>query len=576
MNVNTFLKTAILASLLYLPTLNVQATTQDNQLYSFAEIYTEALLDATQPYAYYIDLPLERHNKFIDNTPEGQVKLEKMEDELLSELLSLDSQNLPNEKAKIFYAKLLEALESSIDKRICKSELWNVNHMDSPHAVLGALIYIQPLESEQNKQDALERWLDAAKYYPQEVSNLRNGLKLGYSAPKRVVERVIKQLKQLTLIDINDHPYMQLAKRANDKDFEQSFAKLLKNELLPAMIKYSDYLKSEYLPKARVELGISVLPNGRDCYIAQYRSNTTLKKTPEQVYELGLKTVNQNKQRVRELGKAIYGTSSFEDAVTKANLDASQKFSNDAELHAFYVAVVERSKIKTKEAFGRMPIIELEVEAIPDYQQGTGISAHYVQGNNERTAKFAYDPTNFANENFGTAEIVSVHEGYPGHHQQIALMQEQKNFHPIEAAFANSAYAEGWARYSEALAEELNIYQSKSAKILRRSWPARGMVADTALHVLGWSNEKVAAYIKESGNPAVSNDTDAMLDRMAVLPAQLTSYDSGGLEIFALRAEYKKIHGKKYDIKEFHQLILKNGNVPLSLLREQVLKQSND
>jgi len=423
-NVITFVKTAIFLCLITLPTLTVQANTQDKQLYSFAEIYTKALLDATQPYAYYIDLELERHDKFIDNTPEGLLRLEKVEDQLLSSLRTFERKNLSNEKARIFYAKLLEALESSIDKRICKSELWNVNHMDNPHAVLSALIYVQPLENEQNKLDALARWLDAAKYYPQEISNLRKGLTLGYSAPKRVVERVIKQLKQLTSIDINEHPYMQLAKRANDKDYEQTFSTLLEEKLLPAMTSYSEYLKNEYLPKAREELGISVLPNGRECYMAQYRSFTTLKKTPEQVYELGLKTVNQNKQRVTELGKAIYGTSSFEDAVTKANLDASQKFSNEEDLHAFYTAVVERSKIKTRQAFGKMPAIELEVEAIPDYQQGTGIGAHYVQGNNERTAKFAYDPTSFTNENFGTAEVVSVHEGYPGHHQQIALVQE--------------------------------------------------------------------------------------------------------------------------------------------------------
>jgi len=399
---------------------------------------------------------------------------------------------------------------------------------------------------------------------------LKQGIQQGYSAPKRVVKRVIQQLEQIISIEFDKHPYLQLAKRSEDTVFKKQFSDLVKEKLLPAMKTYADYLKKEYLLKARSQLGISVLPNGRECYMALYREYTTLKRTPEQVYDLGLKTVKQNKTKVTKLGKSIYGTSSYAAAIESANKDLSQKFTSAKEMHNYFVRVVERSKKNTASYFKNMPMTELEVEAIPEYQRGTGQSAHYVPGNAKRSAKFAYDPVNFANENFGTAEIVTVHEGYPGHHQQIALVMEQKSFHPIEVVFSNDAYAEGWARYAEALAEEADIYQSKSAKILRRSWPARGMVADVALHVLQWPNEKVADYIKQSGNPSVSNDTDAMLDRMAVMPAQLTAYDSGALEIFSLREQYKKNRGDQYNIKEFHQLMLENGNVPMSVLKQQI------
>jgi len=575
MGFSTIKKLFILLLLSYLPTLIIYANQNqsvDKHLYQLAETYTQALLNTSQPYAYYIDLAIERHDKFIDNSPDGLNRFNKVEDQLLSEMNLIDRSKLSNQKAQIFYSKFIETLEAGIDKRICNNELWNVSHMNSPHSILSALIYVQPLNSEQDKHDALSRWLHAAHYYSQEISNLKRGLKLGYSASRRVVERVIKQLEQILSIEIHSHPYMQLARRADDEKFEKLFLTLLQEQLLPSMRVYSKFLRNEYLHKARTELGIGVLPKGRECYMAQYRGHTTLKRTPEQVHELGLETVKQNKTMVAELGKIIYGTDNFVETVKRANEDASQKFANGKALDDYYRAVVARSKSISAEYFRTMPTIGLEVEAIPKYQQGTGQGAHYVVGNNKRTAKFAYDPTNYVNENYGTAEIVSVHEGYPGHHQQIALVQEQKNFHPIESALANDAYAEGWARYAEALAEEADVYKSKSAKILRRSWPARGMVADTALHILGWSNEKVAAYIKESGNPSVSNDTDAMLDRMAAWPAQLTAYDSGALEIFALREQFKAKRGDKYDIKEFHQPILINGNVPMAVLKQQVLE----
>jgi len=554
--------------------LSAKAQTPEEQLYSLAQTYSDALLETAQPAAYYYDLKLDRHDKFIDNTPEGRQEIEHLKDTLLTTLQTMDPGDFSEEKARVFYANLRESLEADIEKRICKSELWDVNHMSSPHQILDLIVNVQPVQSDQDKQDTLNRWRAAAGYYLQEINNLKSGLQQGYSAPQRVVGRVITQLDQLTTIEIADHPYMQLAKRANNKHFEQQFAALLENQLLPSIETYLAFLKNDYLPMARTELGIHALPKGRECYMALYRGYTSLKRTPEQVFELGLKTVNGNMGTVNELGKTIYGTSSFADAVKSASDDKSQKFSNGEEMHDFFVAVVERAKRKIPAYFMQMPSIEMEVEAVPQYQQGSGISAHYVPGSEDRKAKFAYDPTTFGNENFGTAEIVSVHEGYPGHHMQIALVQGQDKFHPVESVFSNSAYVEGWARYAEELSEEAGIYQSKSAKILRRSWPARGMVADTALHIVGWSNERVANFIKESGNSLVS-DTDVLLDRMAAIPAQLTSYDSGGLEIFALREQLRKARGDDFDIKEFHRLILKNGSVPMAVLKQQVMDTSH-
>jgi uncharacterized protein (DUF885 family) len=541
----------------------------EKYLYRLADQFTAAILKTSQPTAYFYQLPIERHQHFIDNSAKANNEFQVIENRILSDLINLNLLELRDKKAIIFHSKFVEALQANIQQRVCKRELWNVNHMSNALIMLDFLVNVQPLSSQTLRSDALSRWGEAADYFRQEVVNLKNGLAKGYSAPKRVVRRVIEQHNSIVNIDIEKHPFLVMLDRTQDKSFKVAFKKLLKEKLLPAIKAYSDYLAVDYLPKARVPLGLHANPNGRACYMARYRVYTSLNRTPEQVFELGLAAVNANKAKVIELGQKFYHSNSFEQAVKLAKQDKQEKFSDAKALHRFFVGVVERAKRIVPQYFMTMPTISMEVEAIPEYQQGTGRSAHYVVGSKERAAKFGYDPTTFASETFGTAEIVSVHEGYPGHHLQIALVQSQANFHPIEAIFTNSAFSEGWARYAESLSEEAGIYQSQSAKILRRAWPARGMVADTAMHLLGWSDQQVAVFLSSSG-ASFADDPTVLMDRMAAIPAQLTSYDSGALEIFALREKMEKSLGRAFDIKKFHQLILKNGNVPMEILRQQV------
>lgn len=539
------------------------------ELKALADQYTEVSLTYAQPYAYFDDIELKRHNQFVKNTPFSFAVVAKTEDQLLEALNQFDVNQLKDSQAKVFYAKFKESLETNVELRVCQSELWSVSHMFGPHSLLDFLVNVQPLETNQNRDDALERWHDAAIYYNQEISNLTLGLEKGYSAPKRVVQRLIDQLDGLINTEINVHPFLKLAKRSKDPLFEKAFKTLLVEQLIPAIKGYSTFLETTYISKARAELGIHALPKGKECYMAMYRSYTSLKRTPQQVFDLGLKTVNGNKAQVIQLGKDIYAVDSFAEAVDKASNDPTQKFATPQIMHQFFESVVDKSKGKMKDYFYKVPSIEMVVEAIPEYQRGTGRSAHYISGTSERSAKFGYDPTDYKKENFASGEKVSVHEGYPGHHMQIALVQEQEKFHEIEGVFSNAAFSEGWARYAEALSEEAEIYQYDSTKILRRAWPARGMVADTAMHMLGWSNQKVSDFLKESG-ASFTRDTDTMLDRMAAMPAQLTAYDSGALEIFALRKIMENELKEKFNIKDFHEIILRNGNVPMSVLNQQV------
>ncbi|MFK7886567.1 MAG: DUF885 family protein [Gammaproteobacteria bacterium] len=178
-------------------------------------------------------------------------------------------------------------------------------------------------------------------------------------------------------------------------------------------------------------------------------------------------------------------------------------------------------------------------------------------------------PQSCQESDWSHAEATAFHEAWPGHHLQVAYAQANGSKHPVTDIIWFSGPGEGWARYSEALAEEMGLYITTTGPIKRRAWPARGMVVDPGIHLFGWSREQAIEFMMASGRFPESMG-DQMVDRIAILPGQLTAYDSGGLEIIALRREAEQVLGDDFDIREFHDRILENGSIPLPALRAHI------
>ena len=274
-------------------------------------------------------------------------------------------------------------------------------------------------------------------------------------------------------------------------------------------------------------------------------------------------------ETVRKLGLEKFGTDDVATIVKRINEAPDNRFKSEEELIQFSRQVVDRAREKSEALFLRMPAQEMRVEPFHAYRRGSGGSSYYErQIDPSRPAFYRIASERWESETRGGAEITAVHEGYPGHHMQIsfAIMNAQG---PISNMLGNSAYAEGWARYSEALAEEAGIYETVYALMTRRLWPARGMVVDPGIHLMGWSREQAIAFVRESGRFS-GPEADDLVDRVAVWPGQLTAYDSGALEIMALRREAEQALGPRFDIREFHARILEPGMVPLGALRDHV------
>lgn len=506
-----------------------------------------------------------------DNSPEGLARLQRIEDQLAGRLADIDENALSARADWVLYEMLKEAFEASKGQRVCRLNLWGVNHMSGWQNAFPQVADAQPIETPVERAMALARWRLLPDYLKLEKANLKAGLAAGYSAPKRVVARVVAQLDSILAAPPEQSPFLVFAAKAEgDEAFDAAVKKLASEEIAPALAAFRDFLRDDYTPKARDDLSIRAIPNGEQCYEALLRTYHTAAIGAKATFERGQATVAANRADVIQRGEAMFSEADFAAILKRTKDDPANRFKSEQELIDFTRALAPIAREKIAPFFSKLPEQDLVVEPFPDFLKGTGQSSRYeTKAAADGAATYRINTDEWATQTKGEAEIVLVHEGWPGHHMQIATAYALEGLHPITRLLGSTAYIEGWARYAEGLAEEAGLYESGYGAIMRRAWPARGMVMDPGLHLYGWTNEEVKAFAIESGR-FDETSTEALLDRLAVIPGQLTAYDTGGLEIAALRAEAVRRLGARFDIHEFHDRVLENGAAPLGALRRHV------
>ena len=536
---------------------------------SLARLYYKNLLKHNPELAYFAGLEPERHDGMLDNSPRSINDFVGYQGWMLRELRSMNSELIEGRVAWITYAYMLEDLTARSRLHVCQNHLWNVNQMGGWHTLYPRLAEMQPVGDVILRQTALIRWRKFPAFIDQEIQNLMLGLRRGYSAPKTVVRRVIDQVNGLLEIPLEESQLTSPARRDDDEAFADEFTTLVADEIMPAYVRYRDFLENEYLPLAREELSVLKNKDGRECYEASLRAYTTLERTPEEVFELGQRTVAGNREQVIALGAEVYGLSDFTAIIEQIKDDESDKFGSADEVMQFAVSAVDRSRVAMPEWFGNVPNSRAVVEPYPEYQEGTGMSARYEPGDGTRPGVYRIPLYQPENQSKGRVETTAFHEVWPGHHLQVAIAQSIPGLHELTQLLWFSGMGEGWARYSEALAAEAGLYSTRTGPILRLAWPARGMVVDPGIHIFEWTREQATEFMGESGR-MTEKQLDDMVDRIAILPGQLTAYDSGGLEIMALRALAEAELGESFDIRVFHDRVLENGTLPLTALRVHI------
>jgi len=516
------------------------------------------------------------YDYFMDHSYAAILQWQKREDEYLNALNDIDPEDLKDNPLYITYNLLKETLENNKGARICQESLWHINSTFSGwHMITTGVAQKQPVGTPEYRQQALKRWGTFPQIVDQEIANLKIGLSKGYTAPKSAVRIVLKQLEIILKNTPETSPYFNMAERDGDLAFKVAMAALIKTRIHPALHQYADYLKNEYLPQARDQVGVAALPNGHACYLAKVKQETTLSMDPNQIHELGLTHMQELNAEVADIGMKEFGLTDMREIFTEAKTRPQYLFKSEEEILNFNYAAYERAKAKMSAWFGIVPKAEAIIQPYPEYRAKTGAAGEYNSPSEDGTKPGiffinTYDPTHRSRVD---QEATLFHELIPGHHLQVAISYENLAQNSLNKYLWNSGFGEGWALYAERVADEMQLYTddiSRLGMLANESLRTARLVVDPGMHVLNWTREEAIDYMKQ--HTALSDlIIEGEVDRYIMLPGQATSYMLGKREIELLRHLSENTLKSNFDIREFHAQVLKNGALSLPMLKEQIM-----
>lgn len=510
---------------------------------------------------------------FMDHSLDAVRAWEQTEDDFLAALNRIPEKELQG-NALVTYRLLKQNIESHQATRLCKDELWNVNPLWGWHNMLGVVAEKQPVGTPENRQLALKRWHTVPKIVDDEIHNLQLGLQQGYTAPKPAVERVLKQFALILNTPVENSPFYEFAKRDGDSAFKKQVADIIRDEINPALQRYADFLKNDYLPKARTAVGVSALPGKAACYHAKLLKETTLTISPEEIYQFGLIHMKQLEKEVGEIGQREFGETNMATVFRLAKQDPKNAFNTEADMLAYNEQALQRAYDKANAWFDLVPKAKATLKPYPLHRAQTGAAGEYhpPSDDGERPGIFYINTYEPEKKTRIDQEATLFHELIPGHHFQVALTIEDKNQHSLNKYLWNAGYGEGWALYTERLADEMGLYKddiSRLGMLSNEALRTARLVVDPGIHVMNWTRDQAIDYLKNH-TALELHIIEAEVDRYIMMPGQATSYMLGKREIETLRELAKTKLGSEFDIREYHNQVLKQGAVTLPMLRAQI------
>ncbi len=544
------------------------------KLREIASTYEKALFERNPELALYWGRADAAYDRFMDRSLAALQKWHQTEDKLLQELNALNMAPLKGSAEFLTYQLLKQTLQNDKEARVCKEELWNVSPMLGWHNLTAMIAEKQPVGTPALREAAFKRWGTFSEVTDIEIANLKHGLKDGYSAPKPVVKRVLNQLAIITKTPIEESPYFVFAKKDGDATFKNNMAQLIETNIIPALKRYAAFLETEYLPKARDKVGVSALPNGEQCYKAKVLKETTLNIPAQAIFDYGQNHMQQIIREVSDIGQKEFGIQDITDVFFHAKEKTRHSFRSEKEILDYNEAALQRAKLKTPAWFDKLPKAEGILKPYPLHRAQTGASGEYhpPSDDGKNPGIFYINTYQPENKNRLDQEATLFHELIPGHHYQISMVLEDKDQLSLNKYLWNAGYGEGWALYTERLADEMGLYSdniSRLGMLSNEALRSARLVVDPGLHMMNWTREQAIDYLKKH-TAMEDNIIEAEVDRYIMLPGQATSYMLGKREIENLRTDAKSKLGKKFDIRQFHNQVLKNGTVTLPMLRSQV------
>lgn len=448
-------------------------------------------------------------------------------------------------------------------------------------AMMGSGSGAQPFKTVKDYENWLARGRRMPVLIDSAIGNMRAGMNAGVVQPRALMVKVVPQIDAV----MNEDPTrtvfwgpigaMPESFPAADKArLTAAYRELIEKQLMPSFAKLRGFIADEYLPATRDTVGMDKLPGGAEWYAFNVRQSTTTDMTPAEIHQLGLDEVARIHGEIRKIMAEVGFQGSLQDFFRFMREDKRFQYATEEDLLKHYRGLEEKINRRVGEQFSLMPKAGFEIRPVEAYRAKSAAGGSY-QGPSEdgsRPGIFYVNTYDLPTRKTWDAEDLYLHEAIPGHHFQIALQQELKGVPAFRRFGGETAYIEGWGLYAESLGKALGVYESPYdhfGYLQNELWRAIRLVTDTGLHSKGWTREQVIAYMLENSAESETQAT-AEAERYIAWPSQALAYKIGELKIQELKRRAQRQLGAKFDPREFHAEVLKDGSVPLSVLEDKI------
>jgi len=496
-------------------------------------------------------------------------------------LSEIDFENLSS-REKVTYGMLEFALDSNHDSLIDRS--WEFSA--GVAGFEGFLIdYNQQMfVPDKESSDMLLKRLELYQRFYTQISDVqKQGLNKNRVATQRNLERSIDQLESYLDTSLEEDPLLlvNFSPEIDENEVSQWKDKakdIIEKYVRPSVMSYLEQLQVDHLPKGRTDEnpGIMWIDGGEEVYLRSLRKYTGHKETTvKEVHEIGLSEIDRLKKEFFEIGKNVFdGVEKPEDVLYKMQTEPSMRYESKEQMLQLAVDTIERAYKPLAEWFTVFPKAPCKVLPVPAQSEKHAPPAYYFPPlpDGSRDGTYFLNTYKAETKSIFEAESVAFHEAIPGHHLDRTIAVELEDVPHFQRYTASTAFVEGWGLYSEQLANEMGLYSNDVQQLGRLgndAWRACRLVLDTGMHGMGWSRDQAIDFFR-SNSPIEEINANIETDRYIAWPGQACAYKMGQLKIEELRRRAENELGEKFDIRYFHDEVLCDGGITLSILENKI------
>lgn len=436
-------------------------------------------------------------------------------------------------------------------------------------------------DREKDFADWLARLKSFPEYMDQTLALLAEGARTGRVHPKVVMQRLPAQIKRQIVVDPTQSLYYKPFRTMPDTISAATRERLrleaqsaIRDQIVPAYRRMLTFFETTYFSACTDKVGVWQWPRGRELYAARARHFTTTELTPQQIHDIGLSEVKRIRSEMEKIVQQVGFKGSFAEFLTDLRTNEKFYFKDANDLLREYRDVCKRVDPQLVKLFKRLPRVPYGIEAIPMHIAPDTTTAYYREPAADGSRAGMYFVNLYRPETRPKyeMEVLSIHEAVPGHHLQIALAQELENLPAFRRYGGYTSFIEGWALYTESLGPDLGLYTdpySKFGQLTYEMWRAVRLVVDTGMHEFEWPRDRSIEFF-ESNTAKTRLDIENEIDRYIAWPGQALAYKIGELKIKELRALAERQLGDRFDVRDFHDIVLGSGAVTLDILEANV------